>query len=108
MVEDTPRKTVDELRKIFSLEGKVAVVTGAGGTLGHALAKGLAVFGADVACWDIKPEFMDDVVSDIQGLGKKATASAVDVTSDESVKGAMEQVIKDFGKVNIMITVAGS
>jgi NAD(P)-dependent dehydrogenase (short-subunit alcohol dehydrogenase family) len=108
MAEDTPRKSVEELRKIFDLTGKVAVVTGAGGTLGHALAKGLAVFGADVACWDIKPEFMDDVVADINGLGKKATASAVDVTSDESVKTAMEQVIKDYGKVNIMVTVAGS
>ena len=92
MAEDTPRKTVEELKNIFSLDGKVAVVTGAGGTLGHAIAKGLAVFGADVACWD----------------GKKATASGVDVTSDESVKTAMEQVIKDFGKVNIMVTVAGS
>jgi len=66
------------------------------------------VFGADVACWDIKPEFQEDVVADIKGLGKKATASGVDVTSDESVKTAMEQVIKDFGKVNIMVTVAGS
>ena len=108
MAEDTPRKTVEELKNIFSLEGKVAVVTGAGGTLGHAIAKGLAVFGADVACWDIKPEFQEDVVADIKGLGRKATASGVDVTSDESVKTAMEQVIKDFGKVNIMVTVAGS
>jgi NAD(P)-dependent dehydrogenase (short-subunit alcohol dehydrogenase family) len=77
MAEETPRKTVDELRKIFDLSGKVAVVTGAGGTLGHALSKGLAAFGADVACWDIKTDIMEDVVSDIQGLGRKATASAV-------------------------------
>ena len=108
MAEETPRKSVEELRKIFDLTGKVAVVTGAGGTLGHALAKGLAVFGADVACWDIKTDIMDDVVADIQGLGRKATASGVDVTDDDSVKAAMEKVIKDFGKVNIMVTVAGT
>jgi len=108
MAEETPRKSVEELRKIFDLTGKVAVVTGAGGTLGHALAKGLAVFGADVACWDIKPDIMDDVVADIKGLGRKATSAGVDVTSDESVKTAMEAVIRDFGKVNIMVTVAGS
>lgn len=108
MAEDKPRKTVEELRQIFSLEGKVAVVTGAGGTLGHALAKGLAVFGADVACWDIKTDIMEDVVADIKALGKKATASAVNVTDDDSVKGAMAQVIKEFGKVNIMVTVAGT
>ncbi len=93
MAEETPRKTVEELRKIFDLTGKVAVVTGAGGTLGHALAKGLAVFGADVACWDIKTDIMEDVVSDIQGLGRKATATAVNVTDDASVKGSMESVI---------------
>jgi NAD(P)-dependent dehydrogenase (short-subunit alcohol dehydrogenase family) len=108
MAEDTPRKTVEELKQIFDLTGKVAVVTGAGGTLGHALSKGLAVFGADVATWDIKPELMDDVVADIKGLGRKAVASGVDVTDDANVKAAMEGVIKDFGKVNIMVTVAGS
>jgi NAD(P)-dependent dehydrogenase (short-subunit alcohol dehydrogenase family) len=108
MAEETPRKSVEELRKIFDLSGKVAVVTGAGGTLGHALSKGLAVFGADVACWDIKTDIMDDVVSEIQGLGRKAVASAVDVTDDASVKAAMESVVKDFGKVNIMVTVAGT
>lgn len=107
MAEDTPRKTVDELKKIFDLSGKVAVVTGAGGTLGHALAKGLAVFGADVACWDIKTDIMEDVVGEIKDLGKKVTASAVDVTDDASVKGAMEDVVKEFGQCNIMVTVAG-
>jgi NAD(P)-dependent dehydrogenase (short-subunit alcohol dehydrogenase family) len=108
MADETPRKTVEELKQIFSLEGKTAVVTGAGGTLGHAIAKGLAVFGANVACWDIKTDIMEDVVADIQGLGKKATATAVNVTDDESVKTSMEKVIADFGQVNIMITVAGT
>ncbi len=51
---------------------------------------------------------MSDMVAEVEGIGVKATASAVDVTSDESVKTAMEQVIRDFGKVNIMVTVAGT
>lgn len=108
MAEETPRKTVEELRKLFDLTGKVAVVTGAGGTLGHALCKGLAAYGANIAGWDIKTDIMSDMVAEVEGIGVKATASAVDVTSDESVKTAMEQVIKDFGKVNIMVTVAGT
>jgi len=108
MAEDKPAKTVEELRKIFDLSGKVAVVTGAGGTLGHALARGLAVFGADVATWDIKPDLTDDIVSDIKGLGRKALPAGVDVTDDASVKSAMEGVIKEFGHVDIMVTVAGS
>jgi NAD(P)-dependent dehydrogenase (short-subunit alcohol dehydrogenase family) len=105
---ESARLPVDELRKIFDLTGKVAVVTGAGGTLGHAISKGLAVFGADVAGWDMKTDIMEDVVSDIKGLGRKAAAYAVNVTDDASVKGAMEAVVKDFGKVNILITVAGT
>jgi NAD(P)-dependent dehydrogenase (short-subunit alcohol dehydrogenase family) len=108
MAEETPRKTVEELRKIFDLSGKVAVVTGAGGTLGHALAKGLAVFGADVAGWDIKTDIMDDLVADIAGLGRKAVPYGVDITDEASVKAAMEGVVKDFGKVNILVTVAGT
>ena len=108
MAEETPRKTVDELRKLFDLTGKVAVVTGAGGTLGHALCKGLAAFGANIAGWDIKTDIMDDMVAEVKGIGVKATATAVDVTSDDSVKSAMEQVVKDFGKCNIMVTVAGT
>jgi NAD(P)-dependent dehydrogenase (short-subunit alcohol dehydrogenase family) len=85
MAEETPRKTVDELKKLFDLTGKVAVVTGAGGTLGHALCKGLAVYGADIAGWDMKTDIMDDMVAEVKGLGRKATATAVNVTDDASV-----------------------
>jgi NAD(P)-dependent dehydrogenase (short-subunit alcohol dehydrogenase family) len=101
------RKSVDELRKLFDLSGKVAIVTGAGGTLGQALAKGLAVYGADVAVLDMKTELMENVVSEIQGLGRKAKAYAVDVTDDASVKAAIDGTANDFGQVNILVTVAG-
>ncbi|MCX8032314.1 MAG: SDR family oxidoreductase [Thermoleophilia bacterium] len=108
MTEETPRKTIEELRQIFDLTGKVAVVTGAGGTLGHALCRGLAAFGADIAGWDIKTEIMQDMVAEVQSIGRKATATAVDVTNEDSVKAAMDKVIEDFGKVNIMVTTAGT
>lgn len=108
MTEETPRKTIEELRQIFDLTGKVAVVTGAGGTLGHALCRGLAAFGADIAGWDIKTEIMEDMVAEVQSIGRKATATAVDVTNEDSVKAAMDKVIEDFGKVNIMVTTAGT
>ncbi|HMK92220.1 MAG TPA: SDR family NAD(P)-dependent oxidoreductase, partial [Thermoleophilia bacterium] len=108
MAEETPRKSVDELRKLFDLTGKVAVVTGAGGTLGHALCKGLAAYGADIAGWDMKTDIMDDMVAEVEGIGSKATATAVNVTDDASVKAAMEKVVADFGKVDILITVAGT
>ena len=108
MAEDTPRKSTEELRKIFDLTGKVAVVTGAGGTLGHALAKGLATFGADIAAWDIKTDIMGDLVPDIQGLGRKVVPYGVDITDESSVKAAMAGVVKEFGQCNILVTVAGT
>ena len=77
MAEDTPRKTVEELRSLFDLTGKVAVVTGAGGTLGHALCKGLAAYGADIAGWDMKTDIMDDMVAEVEGIGRKATATYI-------------------------------
>lgn len=108
MAEETPRKTVEELRKLFDLTGRVAVVTGAGGTLGHALCKGLAAYGADIAGWDIKTDIMDDMVAEVQGMGRKATAAAVNVTDDASVKGALEAVVEEYGRCDIMVTVAGT
>jgi NAD(P)-dependent dehydrogenase (short-subunit alcohol dehydrogenase family) len=102
------KKTPEELKKIFDLSGKTAIVTGAGGTLGRAIATGLAAFGANVACWDIKTDILGPCVADVQAAGGKAVPYAVDVTDDASVQSGVESVVKEFGGLNILVTVAGT
>jgi len=101
------KMSVDELRNLFDLTGKVAVVTGGGGALGQALAKGFAVYGADVAVVDLKTELMDNIVSEITALGRKAKPYACNVADEPSVQGAIDGVAKDFGKIDILTTTAG-
>ena len=101
------KKSVDELKKLFDVSGKVAVVTGGGGALGQALAKGLAVYGADVAVLDLKLELMDGIVAEIKGLGRKSAAYACNVADEPSVKAAVDGAAKEFGKIDILVTTAG-
>ena len=101
------RKSVDALKKLFDVSGKVAVVTGGGGALGQALAKGLAVYGADVAVLDLKLELMDGIVAEIKGLGRRAAAYACNVADEPSVKAAVDGAAKEFGKIDILVTTAG-
>ena len=101
------KMTVEELHDLFSLSGKVAAVTGGGGALGQALAKGLAVYGADVALVDLKLELMDGIVSEIKALGRKAVPYACNVADEASVQSAIDGAAKEFGKIDILVTTAG-
>jgi gluconate 5-dehydrogenase len=101
------KMTVDELRKLFDLTGKVAVVTGGGGALGQALARGLAAYGADVAVVDLKIELMDSIVSDVKAIGRKAVPYGCNVADEASVQAAIDGAAKEFGKIDILVTTAG-
>ena len=67
------------MTNLFDLTGKVAVVTGGAGGIGHALALGLADSGADVAVASRKLESLEPVAKEIEAKGRKAFAVSVDV-----------------------------
>jgi 3-oxoacyl-[acyl-carrier protein] reductase len=90
-----------------SFDGKVAVVTGAARGIGRQIAEKLASQGADVAICDLKAEWLADTVAAIQALGRKALPLAVDVGDGEAVNACIAEVIKVFGKVDIMVNNAG-
>ena len=89
------------------LDGKVAVVTGAARGIGQAIAKRLAQEGTDVAICDLQAEWLAETVAIVEGLGRKALPIAVDVGDSETVNACINEVIKTFGKVDIMVNNAG-
>jgi 3-oxoacyl-[acyl-carrier protein] reductase len=89
------------------LANQIAVVTGAGRGIGQAIALKLAAHGADVACVDLKSEFLDPTVAEVQRLGRKAWAVAANVAEAASVEAAADQILQQAGRVDILVNNAG-
>jgi 3-oxoacyl-[acyl-carrier protein] reductase len=89
------------------LANQVAVVTGAGRGIGHAIALKLAAAGADIACVDLKLEFCAETVQKVQGLGRKAWPFAANVSEAASVEATAEQILAATSKVDILVNNAG-
>src|SRR6478752_6941668 len=89
------------------LENQIAVVTGAGRGIGRAIALKFASEGADVVCVSRTAENSEKVAGEVRALGRKAWALAVDVSDSAAVSAAAEQILKDCGKVDILINNAG-
>ena len=90
-----------------SLEGKVAVVTGAARGIGAAIARTLAERGAAVAVCDLKAEWCDETVAALTALGAKAKGYSVNVAVSAEVDACVKAVIADFGKIDVMVNNAG-
>ena len=92
---------------LFDLKGKTAIVTGGGNGIGKASCKMLAAFGANVVVSDYKPEAANEVVQEIIKDGGKATAIDCDVTKDEALVRLVDETIKVYGQINILVNNVG-
>lgn len=92
---------------LFDLTGKVAVVTGASSGLGADAARAYAEYGADVALLARRKDKLEALAADIRKTGRKAIAVACDVSDEENVKTAVNEVISEFGKIDILLNNAG-
>ena len=95
------------LKSLFSLEGKVALITGAAGGIGAELAKGMAGVGASVANCDVDEKRLKELEDAIAAAGGTAKSYRMDVTSSESVKDTVAAVIRDFSQIDVLVNVAG-
>jgi meso-butanediol dehydrogenase / (S,S)-butanediol dehydrogenase / diacetyl reductase len=91
----------------MSINGKAALVTGAGQGIGRAIALRLARDGADIAIVDISDEKMQAVAGEVRDLGRKATTFKADVTQREQVYAAVKHTEAELGGFDIMINNAG-
>lgn len=89
------------------LSNSVAIVTAAGAGIGEAIAKTFAREGAAVALVDINAEDLRRVEGEIAGAGGSAHAMPVDVTRSQDVAAMVENVVKRFGTVDILVNAAG-
>ena len=90
-----------------TLQGKIALVTGASQGIGRACALELARAGATVALAARNVEKLDAVAAEIVSEGGTAKAYALDVSSEESIKAAAKAVLADHGAVHILVNNAG-
>jgi 2-deoxy-D-gluconate 3-dehydrogenase len=91
----------------FRLDGKVAVVTGASTGLGQAMAIALAEAGADVAAHCHFAGKADETCRKISGLGRKTISVAGDMSDKEAPKRLVDEVIEQFGRIDVLINNAG-
>ena len=92
---------------IADLTGRNALVTGGGQGIGRGIALKLAEQGANVAIADISDSGASAVVDEVKALGRKSFAVYMDVTDNVSVATAVENVIAEFGHLDILINNAG-
>lgn len=90
-----------------SLAGKRAVVTGASGDIGSAVAVALAGAGADVACVGRRPESLDKVCAAVEEAGARGLAIPTDVTDEAGVESMVSAIDEQWGGVDIVVNNAG-
>jgi len=92
---------------LFSLEGKVAVVTGGTSGIGRTLSLGLADAGADVVASARRQQLVDEVAAEIEKRGRRTLRMASDVEERGSLEKLCAAALDGFGKVDILVNCAG-
>ncbi|HKT28177.1 3-hydroxybutyrate dehydrogenase [Dyella sp.] len=90
-----------------SLDGKVALITGAASGLGKAIAELYAKNGAAVAIADINQQAADAAADEIKAAGGKAIGIAMDVTNEDAVNAGTDKTVEAFGSLDVLISNAG-
>ena len=95
------------LEDLFSLEGRVAVVTGATGVLGGAMARGLARAGARVGVLGRRRERAEEVAREISAAGGEAVALPADVLDEGQLREVRDAVLDRWGRLDVLVNAAG-
>jgi len=92
---------------LFDLSGRVALVTGAGGGFGSAIAAGFAQAGADLLVADIVPETLEATVKAVESFGRRAVPVVCDVTDAEQIRAMFRKLDDAYGRIDVLVNIAG-
>ncbi|MFC2016237.1 SDR family NAD(P)-dependent oxidoreductase [Chloroflexota bacterium] len=92
----------------FSLDGKVALVTGSSKNIGKALALGLAECGADIISVARTVPEIEQTAADVRAMGRKAIAIPANVREFEPVQTMVEKAIQEFGRIDVLVNNVGT
>ena len=94
-------------KNVFDISGRVAIVTGGSRGLGRAFCEILAKYGADVACVGRDTAALDETAQLVSQHGRRALPMSVNVTDADSVQKMAADVLKAFGRIDILVANAG-
>src|SRR6202051_3436370 len=92
----------------LKLDGKLAIITGAGRGLGRAMATRLAGAGADIVAAARTVEQLEETAAEVRKLGRKCLVVPTDVARSEEVNAMVAAAVKEFGKIDVLINNAGA
>jgi NAD(P)-dependent dehydrogenase (short-subunit alcohol dehydrogenase family) len=95
------------MNKLFSISGKVAIITGAGGVLGGNIAKHFVQQGAKVAALDIRREQLDVRIAELLSDGGEAIGIKTNVLDTDSLEAASHEIVERWGRIDILLNIAG-
>lgn len=92
---------------LYDMKGQTAIITGGGRGIGKSIAEAFAAQGVNIAVVDVNLDIAKETASELQAKGVKSAAYKADVSNSAEVASLFESVVKEFGRVDVLINNAG-